>query len=41
MLNESYVNKLVRLVNSGLITIDDIKNTDYKTEIQNRINSQA
>lgn len=40
MINERYVEKLIRLINAGLITIEDIIDPEYKTEVQNRLNQQ-
>jgi hypothetical protein len=39
MINELYVQKLLRLINDGLITVDDIKDPEYKAEVQNRLAS--
>jgi len=36
-MNELYVQKLLRLIAVGVITIDDIINLSYKTEVQNRL----
>lgn len=37
MLNESVVNDLIKLINLGMITIAEIKDLDYKTEVENRL----
>jgi hypothetical protein len=39
MINELYVQKLIRLINAGLITMDDIINAEYKAEAQSRLNA--
>ena len=39
MINELYIQKLLRLIESNIIAIADIKNTDYKTEIELRLNN--
>lgn len=39
-MNELYIQKLIRLIDKNLININDIKDTGYKTEIQNRLASQ-
>lgn len=36
-MNELYVDKLISLVKAGLITIEDIKNEEYKTEVKRRL----
>lgn len=37
MINELYVEKLLRLIENGIITVNDIVNTEYKTEVENRL----
>lgn len=39
-MNELYVQKLINLINSGVITVDDIKNAEYKTEVRSRLVAQ-
>ena len=39
MINELYVQKLLRLIEANLITISDIKHAEYKTEIELRLNN--
>ena len=39
-LSESRVRGLVRLYNRGRIELEDIKDEDYKTEVENRISEQ-
>lgn len=38
MLNELYIEKLLRLINKGIITVEDIKDINYKTEVESRLN---
>lgn len=38
-MNEIYLEKLISLIKQGIITISDIKNIDYKIEIENRLSS--
>jgi len=37
MILESYVQALLKLIEAGKITIDDIKSTEYKTEVEQRL----
>ena len=39
-LSETYIQKLVRLVERNIIIINDIKDNDYKTEVQSRLITQ-
>jgi hypothetical protein len=39
MISEVKVQMLLKLINSGRITIDDIKDEEYKTEVQSRLNN--
>ncbi len=39
-LSEAKINALIRLIGHDRITVDDIKDVDYKTEVENRLNSQ-
>lgn len=39
-LNELYIEKLLRLIKNGIVTVDDIKNEDYKIEVQNRVQNR-
>lgn len=39
-MNELYIEKLIRLINAGLITVDDIKDQAYKAEVEKRISSE-
>ena len=39
-LSESKVRGLVRLVNRGRIELENIKNEDYKQEVESRVNEQ-
>lgn len=36
-MNELYIQKLLRLIAAKIITIDDIKNFEYKTEVESRL----
>jgi hypothetical protein len=36
-MNELYVQKLIRLIKSSIITVDDIKDPAYKAEVENRL----
>ena len=36
-MNELYIEKLVRLINAGLITVEDIKVAEYRAEVQARL----
>lgn len=38
-MSELYIQKLVKLIKAGLITIDDIVDLEYKTEVQNRLSA--
>ena len=38
MISELYIQKLIRLIESNIITIADVKSEDYKTEIELRLN---
>jgi len=38
-MDETIINDLIRLVRVGIITTADIKDTDYKAEIENRLNA--
>jgi hypothetical protein len=40
-MNELYIKKLIRLINIGLISVDDIKDTSYKAEVEGRINNEV
>ena len=37
MLDEKKVKALIRLIEHNRINIDDIKDADYKTEVENRL----
>lgn len=37
MINQDFVNRLISLIKQGLITVNDIKNADYKTAVQAQI----
>lgn len=39
MINETYILKLIRLIELGLIIVDDIKLEEYKLEVQNRLST--
>jgi len=39
-MNELYIQKLLRLIKNGVIAVEDIVDITYKTEIQNRFNTQ-
>lgn len=39
-MNELYIEKLLRLLKHGVIVVDDIKDENYKIEVQNRLSSQ-
>lgn len=34
MVNEDLLNRLVSLIKQGIITVDDVKDTNYKTAAQ-------
>lgn len=36
-MNELYVEKLMKLINAGIISADDIKDPEYKAEVQRRL----
>lgn len=36
---ESYIQALLRLVEAGRITVEDIKNPDYKNEVEARLDA--
>lgn len=36
---ESYVQALIKLISSGKITVDGIKNETYKAEVQTRLSA--
>lgn len=38
-MNEVYIQKLLRLIREEVITTDDIKDPDYKAEIESRPNA--
>lgn len=38
-MNEVYIEKIIRLITRGVITINDIKDEAYKTEVQNRLST--
>lgn len=40
MILESYVQALLRLIQAGKITVNDIKNAEYKAEVEARITVQ-
>lgn len=40
MLNELYIEKLLRLILNGVITVEDIKDVEYKTEVEARLAGQ-
>ena len=40
MLSETKIRMLLILIRSGSITVDDIKDEEYKTEVKNRLNEQ-
>jgi hypothetical protein len=39
-MNELYIQKLIKLINAGLITEESIKDPMYKQEVHNRLNPQ-
>ena len=39
MLSETKIRMLLILIRSGSITVDDIKDEDYKQEVKNRLNN--
>lgn len=39
-MNEIYIEKLISLIKQNIITVDDIKNADYKAEVQKRLSTQ-
>lgn len=36
-MNELYIQKLINLVKNGVITTEDIKNVEYKVEVERRL----
>ena len=40
MILESYVQALLKLIEAGKITIDQIKNAEYRAEVERRLTSQ-
>lgn len=40
MILESYVQALLKLIEKCRIKIDDIKDTEYRTEVENRLTAQ-
>ncbi|MDF2841294.1 MAG: hypothetical protein K0Q99_2066 [Clostridia bacterium] len=39
-MNDAYVQKLIRLINTEVITIEDIKDPIYKLEVQGRLTAE-
>jgi hypothetical protein len=39
MLDENIINDLIKLVRVGIITVAEIKDPDYRAEVENRINA--
>lgn len=39
MLDENIINDLIKLVRVGIITVVEIKDPDYRAEVENRINA--
>ena len=39
-MNEIYIQKLINLINAGMITLENIKDPVYKAEVQTRISAQ-
>lgn len=40
-LSQLKIKALIRLINHGRITVNDIKDPDYKTEVENRIEAKS
>lgn len=40
MILESYVQALLRLIEAGKISVEDIKNAEYKAEVERRLSTQ-
>lgn len=40
MINELYIQKLINLIHNNIITINDIKNAEYKIEVETRLASE-
>jgi hypothetical protein len=38
MINEVYLEKLLSLIRQGIISVEDIKNAEYKAEVERRLN---
>ncbi len=36
-MNELYIEKLISLIKQGIITVEQIKDATYKTEVANRL----
>ncbi len=36
-MNEDLINRLVKLITIGRISLSDVKDTDYKSEVENRL----
>lgn len=41
MVNQDLLNRLVSLIKQGLITIDDVKDVNYKTAAQTVLNTPS
>lgn len=41
MINELYIQKLLRLIKKGIITVDDIVSLEYKIEIEIRLQTPS
>jgi len=39
MLDENIIFDLIKLIRVSIITVSDIKDPDYRTEIENRLNA--
>jgi len=40
MLNQVYLNKLISLVKRGIISVNEIKDSEYRIAVINALNSQ-
>lgn len=39
-MNEIYVQKLLRLIQAGVISVEDIKDPTYKVEVESRLSGE-
>lgn len=39
-MNELYIEKLIRLIDVGLINVENIKDSTYRTEVERRLSTE-